>query len=431
MIAVILVTALSLCGCRQRISDHPDVVNSLSDAGGMHDEQFRYMRDELGLSESKRPLFPTLGRSDAVQEEEEYGEDEYFEDYEDEYEDEDYSDDDYEDPETQGGGSGGGTSHTYHPVTPSPHPVPIPVNPGEAAFAVSLDPNGGICEIESVVLKKGDKYGELPTPEYEGYTFLGWFTEKDGGSQVNPDTEVTASAAHSLYAHWEKTPEKTYKVTFKPNGGALDGDTSIRMEEGASYGFLPKPEREGYVFLGWFTDREKGKQVRKGDTFSGKKSVSLYAHWDEDKYAYWDKQLAAERREQVAVYFYENEDSDADDFADSLNGRKSSSAEEQLKYQLIFLKDMSRAETAAAKALEEHPDALVIVMSRNVIKGKNNKEVKLYAKYLAYYTVYPSEDSNTRLANIAEELGVDPDSVELMLFRSETPPEEQSDPPEE
>ena len=48
----------------------------------------------------------------------------------------------------------------------------------------------------------GSAYGELPTPTLDGYTFLGWFTEPDGGDEVLSDTICSAEADHTLYAHW-------------------------------------------------------------------------------------------------------------------------------------------------------------------------------------------------------------------------------------
>ena len=36
----------------------------------------------------------------------------------------------------------------------------------------------------------------------DGYDFLGWYTEKEGGTQVTSSTKVTKSGPHTLYAHW-------------------------------------------------------------------------------------------------------------------------------------------------------------------------------------------------------------------------------------
>lgn len=43
---------------------------------------------------------------------------------------------------------------------------------------------------------------------------------------------------------------KSYKLTLDPNGGILDV-TSKRVTKGKTYGELPTPTREGYIFKGW------------------------------------------------------------------------------------------------------------------------------------------------------------------------------------
>ena len=52
-------------------------------------------------------------------------------------------------------------------------------------------------------------YGEklvLPTdPERKNAEFLGWFTEKDGGTEVTANTVFKETAATTYYAHWEVT----------------------------------------------------------------------------------------------------------------------------------------------------------------------------------------------------------------------------------
>ena len=52
-------------------------------------------------------------------------------------------------------------------------------------------------------------YGEklvLPTdPERKNAEFLGWFTEKDGGTEVTANTVFKETAATTYYAHWEIT----------------------------------------------------------------------------------------------------------------------------------------------------------------------------------------------------------------------------------
>ena len=68
------------------------------------------------------------------------------------------------------------------------------------------------------------------------------------------------------------------EVAFEPCGGTVDTPTKT-YKLGAAYGSLPKPVRDGYTFLGWFTAAEEGIPVSATDRC--KTSVTtLYAHWE-------------------------------------------------------------------------------------------------------------------------------------------------------
>lgn len=71
------------------------------------------------------------------------------------------------------------------------------------SYTVTLDPNydGGTPRDIDLFGTLGD----LWTPErYDYYQFAGWFTAPDDGTQVTPDTPVTAAVTY--YAHWTAVP---------------------------------------------------------------------------------------------------------------------------------------------------------------------------------------------------------------------------------
>lgn len=63
----------------------------------------------------------------------------------------------------------------------------------------------------------GSTYSNLPTPTRSGYTFLGWYTAKSGGTKIANGTNVLAGTT-AVYAQW-----------MKSNGGntVLLGDTDL------------------------------------------------------------------------------------------------------------------------------------------------------------------------------------------------------------
>ncbi len=71
----------------------------------------------------------------------------------------------------------------------------------ESSFIINLNPNGGTVSQTSVLVSEGNPVGNLPTPVFEGFTFLGWYTEETGGSLVTSSTVPNSSTTY--YARWE------------------------------------------------------------------------------------------------------------------------------------------------------------------------------------------------------------------------------------
>lgn len=76
-------------------------------------------------------------------------------------------------------------------------------------YTVTFDANGGSVSQASAVTVAG-KLTSLPTPTYDGYDFLGWYTQKDGGDKVTTDTVFTVDS--TIYAHWQNIPATGVKL---------------------------------------------------------------------------------------------------------------------------------------------------------------------------------------------------------------------------
>ena len=79
----------------------------------------------------------------------------------------------------------------YAPATPTPTP--------DKKYTVTFDSQGG-SHVSSQTVKEGTTIS-FPTPTRDGYKFLGWYTEADGGNKVS---SLTVTKNVTLYAHWEK-----------------------------------------------------------------------------------------------------------------------------------------------------------------------------------------------------------------------------------
>ena len=117
-------------------------------------------------------------------------------------------------------------------------------------------------------------YGTLPQPRRTGYSFAGWYTQRNGGSLVTADTVMTQNTPHSLYAAWTAN---SYTLLLDAQGGT--GTDAVSVTYHKPIGELPVPERQGYKFLGWYTEPKGGTLVEATEIvdFTGERTV--YACW--------------------------------------------------------------------------------------------------------------------------------------------------------
>ena len=150
------------------------------------------------------------------------------------------------------------------------------INTGDEV-TITFDPNGGTLNAgdETKAVQHNGTYGEMPTPIRSGYHFDGWYTEKDGGTKVEETTIMSSRAAHTLYAHWS---EAKYNITLDPNGGNLANATK-EVTYNSPYGTLPTPNRAGYDFDGWFTEKDGGTKIEASTVVTAVEPHTLYAHW--------------------------------------------------------------------------------------------------------------------------------------------------------
>ena len=117
---------------------------------------------------------------------------------------------------------------------------------------IIFNPNGGSLAAASdiVFVDENRAIGSLPTPVRSKYKFLGWFTEKDGGTKVTATTKVTADITY--YAHWEYDGSAMVAVKV------ADGCEGMGSVSGGNAPFKPGAKvslkataNKGYVFVGW------------------------------------------------------------------------------------------------------------------------------------------------------------------------------------
>ena len=137
---------------------------------------------------------------------------------------------------------------------------------------------------ETPVIKGGSDSEDYYDYEYydEDASMLSDFEQED--DEVNYDDSDTRrdrdrNGRDGLSRRTPGSQSRTgIKVTLDPNGGKCSVE-AVNVYKGRTYMNLPVPEREGYVFEGWYTEKKKGTLVNSATKVTEDKPHTLYAHW--------------------------------------------------------------------------------------------------------------------------------------------------------
>ena len=144
-------------------------------------------------------------------------------------------------------------------------------------YTVYFNTDGG-TSIQSQILKPGAKAEKPADPERSPCTFGGWYSDNAGTKEFDFDTAINSDT--TIYAKWI-IPEGMYKISFN-----MDGGTPLRWElvkAGESFAKpVENPSREGYNFVGWFSDSEKTTDFDFASKINA--DTTIYAKWQLLKY---------------------------------------------------------------------------------------------------------------------------------------------------
>ena len=131
--------------------------------------------------------------------------------------------------------------------------------------------NGSDDAIETMQVEKGGAVGVLPTPEWEGHAFKGWF---DGETKVTKETVVDTDKTFT--AKWET---EKYTVKFETNGGSAVNDQTV--EYNGKVSTPDAPMRKGHKFVGWYNQQGGAFDF---DNTKVTSDLTLYAMWTPETY---------------------------------------------------------------------------------------------------------------------------------------------------
>ena len=142
------------------------------------------------------------------------------------------------------------------------------------SYTVTFDSQGG-TEIGSINIDEDSKLTFPADPQRDGYRFVDWYKDSDLTIQFDAETIITENL--TLFAKWElSTVEQTqYQITFDSSGGSsVDPEW---VNEGGHLVFPEDPEKEGYVFAGWYLDTNCYNQYTVA--YEVTENLTLYAGW--------------------------------------------------------------------------------------------------------------------------------------------------------
>lgn len=119
----------------------------------------------------------------------------------------------------------------------------------EKTYTVTFDTLGGNL-LESIILNEGETLEDIENPVKDGYLFVSWLKDGIEYNLQNPITEDI-----TLTANWIETPEifRYYTITFVTD----EKTEKTTVNENELVKEISAPEKENYLFLGWYVGEEK------------------------------------------------------------------------------------------------------------------------------------------------------------------------------
>lgn len=134
-------------------------------------------------------------------------------------------------------------------------------------YTVSFNTAGG-SKLENIAIKEGEILKTPDDPTKNGFIFSGWY-EFDKPFTFNK--EVTNDII--LTAKWEPITIKTYTLEFDSLNGEII--LPIKISEDSTLDNIPKPQKDGYKFLGWYYENHEFNFKNKIN-----KDMVLIAKWE-------------------------------------------------------------------------------------------------------------------------------------------------------
>ena len=164
----------------------------------------------------------------------------------------------------------GGKTDPVDPTNLEDTPEP----PKPVMFKVTFETSGGTA-ITQVQVQDGERVAEPQTPVKEGYTFGGWYSDSSFTDDSKYDFNNAVFGNTTLYAKWTIL---NFTVIFVVQN---DPDSPTQVSQKVNYKETvtkpSDPEKEGYIFGGWYADEELNTAYNFDTLVTA--PVTIYAKW--------------------------------------------------------------------------------------------------------------------------------------------------------
>ncbi len=133
--------------------------------------------------------------------------------------------------------------------------------------------NPATYNIETATINLADPSARL------GYTFVGWFDELAGGTEVE-SIVLGSTEDMTLYARWSPI---SYGITYNNLQGTTHSNPANYTIESATITLTDPTARTGYNFVGWFTQLSGGTEVE-SIVLGTTGAIAVYARWEAKQY---------------------------------------------------------------------------------------------------------------------------------------------------
>lgn len=144
-------------------------------------------------------------------------------------------------------------------------------------YTLSYELNGGEVEEGTTFIENYDVESavEIPVPTKEGYTFDGWFDNKEYDGEAIESLPVGSTGNKTLYAKFSPIE---YAINYELNEGENPEEQPL-THNAISKKWLLEPVKEGYVFDGWYYEEDFSGDKILGIEPGRAEDVTVYAKW--------------------------------------------------------------------------------------------------------------------------------------------------------